>query len=359
MSLQEEIAKYRQEIKSERMDMSFGEIINMYKDREIIISPAYQRAFRWDEKRQSDFIESILLGIPFPSIFVAANPDGKWELIDGLQRISTVLSFFGELKDENGKPYEKNGLVLQEGSMIKKMKGLTIDTLPLEYKLQIKRTPCRVEVVLKESNFEMRYELFKRLNTGGEGLSRQEMRNCIFRGIDNKYNEFVCELAKNEEFRELVPVRISEANKMYYEELVLRYLTLKNSGTRYKQANIQDYMDDYLKKQCYNFDPSSVEQDREIFYKIIHLLSELAEYDIFKLGKRYFTTSMYDSIMLSLATVKDIYDIDVETLALRIEELKKNERFNQYIGSASSNPTSITNKVKIAKAILIDYGKND
>ena len=110
-----EILKYRQEIKSERMDMPFGEIINMYRDKEIIISPEYHRAFRWDEQRQSDFIESILLGIPFPSIFVATNPDGKWELIDGLQRVSTVLSFFNELKDEEGNPYPKNGLKLVEG----------------------------------------------------------------------------------------------------------------------------------------------------------------------------------------------------------------------------------------------------
>ena len=163
----------------------------MYK-RQIIISPEYQRAFRWDQQRQSDFIESILLGIPFPSIFVATNSDGKWELIDGLQRVSTVLSFFNELKDENGNPYPKNGLKLVEGSMLKELKDITIDTLPLEYKLQIKRTPCRVEIILKESEFKMRYELFKRLNTGGEGLSRQEIRNCIFRGLDSRYSEFVC-----------------------------------------------------------------------------------------------------------------------------------------------------------------------
>lgn len=121
MEISAEIQKYRQEIKSERMDMSFGEIINMYRDKEIIISPEYQRAFRWDEQRQSDFIESILLGIPFPSIFVATNPDGKWELIDGLQRVSTVLSFFNELKDDEGKSYPKNGLKLVEGEYVKRI----------------------------------------------------------------------------------------------------------------------------------------------------------------------------------------------------------------------------------------------
>ena len=155
MNISDEIQKYRQEIKSERMDMSFGEIINMYKDNEIIISPEYQRAFRWDEQRQTDFIESILLGIPFPSIFVATNPDGKWELIDGLQRISTVLAFFNELKNASGESYPKNGLKLLSGSLIKDLDGITIDTLPLEYKLQIKRTPCRVEIILKESDFKM------------------------------------------------------------------------------------------------------------------------------------------------------------------------------------------------------------
>ena len=335
MDISSEIQKYRQEIKSERMDMSFGEIINMYRDKEIIISPEYQRAFRWDEQRQSDFIESILLGIPFPSIFVATNPDGKWELIDGLQRVSTVLSFFNELKDENGNPYPKNGLKLVEGSMLKGLKDITIDTLPLEYKLQIKRTPCRVEIILKESEFKMRYELFKRLNTGGEGLSRQEIRNCIF--------------------REIVNISVSNEEKMYYEELVLRYLTLKNKGTRYSQSNIQDYMDDYLESQCKEFNEVQMEMDKALFLNIIKILEELKDENIFKLGRRYFTTSMYDAIMLSLSErTVDLESINIEQLGEKIVELKANEDFKKYVGSASSNPTSITNKVKIAKEVLLD-----
>lgn len=354
MDISNEIQKYRQEIKSERMDMSFGEIINMYKDKEIIISPEYQRAFRWDEQRQSDFIESILLGIPFPSIFVATNADGKWELIDGLQRVSTVLAFFNELKDENGNSYPKNGLALVGGSLIKGLKGVTIDTLPLEYKLQIKRTPCRVEIILKESEFKMRYELFKRLNTGGEGLSRQEIRNCIFRGLDSRYSNFVAEMSKNEIFREIVNVSTSNEEMMYYEELVLRYLTLKNRGTRYVQANIQDYMDDYLESQCKEFNASIVNADKQLFENIMKVLEGLKEQNIFKLGKRYFTTSMYDAIMLSLSEESvNLSQINIDELGKRIVELKKREEFTRYVGSASSNPTSITNKVKIAKKILL------
>lgn len=355
MDISSEIQKYRQEIKSERMDMSFGEIINMYRDKEIIISPEYQRAFRWDEQRQSDFIESILLGIPFPSIFVATNPDGKWELIDGLQRVSTVLSFFNELKDEDGNPYPKNGLKLVEGSMLKGLKDITIDTLPLEYKLQIKRTPCRVEIILKESEFKMRYELFKRLNTGGEGLSRQEIRNCIFRGLDSRYSEFVAELAQDSIFREIVNISVSNEEKMYYEELVLRYLTLKNKGTRYSQSNIQDYMDDYLESRCKELNEVQMEMDKALFLNIIKILEKLKDENIFKLGRRYFTTSMYDAIMLSLSEpTVDLESINIEQLGEKIVELKANEDFKKYVGSASSNPTSITNKVKIAKKVLLD-----
>lgn len=353
-NIDEEIQKYRQEIKSERMDMSFGEIINMYKDKEIIISPEYQRAFRWDPKRQSDFIESILLGIPFPSIFVATNADGKWELIDGLQRVSTVLAFFNELKDPDGKDYPKNRLKLNEGSLITGLKDVTIDSLPLEYKLQIKRTPCRVEIILKESDFKMRYELFKRLNTGGEGLSRQEIRNCIFRGLDNRYNDVIANLSKNKHFRDIVTISKQNEEMMYYEELVLRYLTLKNEGTRYNESNIQDYMDAYLKKQCENYDEDSVNKDIELFEKTCSFLYKLKDNDIFKLGRRFFTTSMYDAIMLTLSTNGlDFTKIDINDFSDRITKLKANSSFDYYVGSASSNPTSITNKVKIAKNLLL------
>ena len=142
---------------------------------------------------------------------------------------------------------------------------------------------------------------------------------------------------------------------MYYEELVLRYLTLKNKGTRYSQANIQDYMDDYLESQCKEFDDAKIQADKELFFDIMKLLKNLKEQNIFKLGKRYFTTSMYDAIMLSLSesTIK-LKELDIDQLSKNIEILKENNDFNKYVGSASSNPTSITNKVKIAKKVLLD-----
>lgn len=90
--LESQVQELRNSLTTDRMDMSFGEIMNMYEQGEIIISPEFQRLFRWTIEQKTKFIESILLGIPIPPIFVAEDNDGRWELVDGLQRISTVLS---------------------------------------------------------------------------------------------------------------------------------------------------------------------------------------------------------------------------------------------------------------------------
>ena len=172
--LVKQVEESRKDIRTDRMDMSFGEIMNMYDEGEIIISPEFQRAFRWGKDTQTRFIESLILGIPIPPIFVAETKRNVWELVDGLQRLSTVLSFFGKLRDK-----EKNNLVLEDASILTELKGFTIDTLPINFKLLLKRTVCRVEVIRYDSEFDMRYELFNRLNTGGVRLSEQEIRNCI------------------------------------------------------------------------------------------------------------------------------------------------------------------------------------
>src|SRR5882724_8867541 len=97
--LKEEIDKAQRLVKTDAYQLSLGEVVNMYKNKEFIINPDFQRLFRWEIGQKSKLVESILLGIPLPSIFVFERDDSTWELIDGLQRISTLLEFMGELKD--------------------------------------------------------------------------------------------------------------------------------------------------------------------------------------------------------------------------------------------------------------------
>lgn len=100
MALQDEISQKSAEVKSESYSMSIGELSNLYKDKEMDIHPEFQRFYRWSDTQKTKLIESILLGIPIPPIFVAQRQDGIWDVVDGLQRLSTIFQFMGILIDE-------------------------------------------------------------------------------------------------------------------------------------------------------------------------------------------------------------------------------------------------------------------
>jgi hypothetical protein len=191
MALPEEIQTARKEIVSDGYEMSFGEIMNLYASKEITISPDFQRLFRWNSSSKTRFIESVLLSIPMPPIFVYQDENGVWELIDGLQRLSTVFEFAGILR----LPTNDDGVELgvYEASVLEGTRFLPSlsncrwepstqdaqDGIGQAQQLQIKRARIRVEILKQESDPEAKFELFQRLNTGGVALSQQEVRNCV------------------------------------------------------------------------------------------------------------------------------------------------------------------------------------
>ena len=227
--LETSIAKTRNTIKSDRLDMSFGEIMNLYEDEELIITPEYQRAYRWSKEQKTLFIESILLGIPVPPIFVAEDKESIWELVDGLQRIATILSFFGKLKDSIN-----NNLVLDKGDIISELLGIDCQKMPVRLLNTIRRAICRVEILRWDSVLDMRYELFSRLNTTASPLTDQEIRNCIFRSHGNNFNQQLQELASEQKFREVVALSDKDYREMFAEELVLRVFCFQNGFFNYR-----------------------------------------------------------------------------------------------------------------------------
>ncbi|WP_164880455.1 DUF262 domain-containing protein [Clostridium manihotivorum] len=344
-SLIEKITGKRQEVKPDRADMTFGEIINMYSNNEIVISPEFQRAFRWEEERQTRFIESLLLSIPIPPIFVAETKEGVWELVDGLQRLSTVLSFFGQLKVK-----DKNNLVLTEGSLIKELKGFTIKTLPERYVLALKRAVCRVEIIRFDSDVEMRYELFNRLNTGGVKLSEQEIRNCIFRGFSNEFNAFIVDLSKRKEFEDNVAKKEDSRERMYLEELVLRYFTLKNYGTRYQ--HIQKHMDSYMLSVTKGEILFDYNEEEKIFMRVMKKINDLGS-EVFRLETLPFSTSIYDPVMIAFSNNIDFIDkLSKEEIWAKLDEMKNDEEFRKQTKTSSSSRSRVVKKIEIANHIF-------
>ncbi len=122
-NLLKEIESKKTEFKTDSYPMSIGELVNLHKDGELVINPDFQRYFRWSNTQKSRFIESILLGIPIPSIFLFQREDGIWEVVDGLQRISTLLQFMSELPEVDDVP-KKDRLVLEGTKYLPHLEGM-------------------------------------------------------------------------------------------------------------------------------------------------------------------------------------------------------------------------------------------
>lgn len=250
MSLEEEVRVARTEIVSDGYDMSFGEIINLYRDNEIIISPDFQRLFRWDISRKTAFVESLLLGIPIPPIFVFQNDDGVWELIDGLQRLSTIFEFVGVLRSADGELAAAS--VLLGTRFLPSLSESTWANTPNSdsgigqaLQLQIKRARVRVEILKQESDPTAKYELFQRLNTGGANLSPQEVRNCVAVMLNKPFFEWLKECSGDENFLNTIDQTEFALEKQVAIELTLRFFAFRNVPY-VTGLDVHEYLDEAL-----------------------------------------------------------------------------------------------------------------
>jgi hypothetical protein len=178
--LEKEIEAAKHSVRTDAYQMSVGELVNMYLADELTVDPEFQRLFRWEIGQKSKLIESILLGIPLPSIFVFERPDGKWELIDGLQRISTILEFMGLLKapDLNGiRPPSileatkylpsLHNTVWEASDKITDVPVKAQKPLGTGDKFNVRRSRIGVEILKRPSDEKTKFDLFQRLNAGG------------------------------------------------------------------------------------------------------------------------------------------------------------------------------------------------
>ncbi len=247
LSLDEQIDAKRSDIRTDKLDMTYSEFANMYERNELVVAPDYQRLFRWSPTQKSRFIESILLGIPTPAIFVAETEDGVWELVDGLQRLSTVLEFFGVLRDADDVPVPPSRLVADDGAALPALDGKRFEDLTLRARLSIRRAGCRVEVVKVGSGLRMKYDLFERLNTGGARLTDQEIRNCIFRAEAPELVLFFDDLAKYEPLQRFLGLSENQQKSLYDRGLVLRFFALKNDLDEFKH-DVEPFITEYVHK---------------------------------------------------------------------------------------------------------------
>lgn len=325
MSLLEQINKKRRDIKTDGYPMSIGEWTSMYENDELDIHPEFQRFYRWTPAQKAGLIESILLGIPLPPVFVSQRKDGVWDVVDGLQRLSTIFQFMGILKDESGKNVEP--LTLQSTKYLPALGGIKWGndneperSLPKELQLVIKRSKIAASIVLKESDETAKYDLFQRLNTGGSELSPQEVRNCLLVMINKDFFEWLKELPKFASFVATTALSDRPLEEAYDMELALRFVLLAQiPEVEIKSIGdvgvfLTEKMTDVAQDKKYK--PAPVKQ---LFEKTFKLLSEVLDDDAFKRfnvkkGRHEggFLLSLFEVIALGVA-----FNIGAKTLCAK------------------------------------------
>ncbi|WP_120340028.1 DUF262 domain-containing protein [Cryobacterium soli] len=280
-TLDAEIGSARRKISTESYPMSIGELTNLYRDGELVIRPAFQRLFRWDVEQKSRLVESILLGIPLPSIFVSQTDDGKWELIDGLQRVSTMLQMQGLLPD-----YEP--LELQPTKYLPNLGGLVWDgaagkALSDAQKLDFKRSKIDIKIVRRESDVTTKYDLFQRLNSYGSPLTAQEMRHALLVGVNADFASWLEVIAQQPSYLNAISLPDKMLTEKYAEELVLRFIYLhKNLDiTAFALRGFNQKLDDGAVAFAEAFPGVSAEVEAT-FSKTFDLLNDAIGADAFR-----------------------------------------------------------------------------
>ena len=344
------------EIRCSAVDFSFGELLNLHKDKEIVIQPEYQRLFRWSSEQRSRLIESILLGLPIPPIFLIENDNGVLELIDGLQRVSSVLQFLDHpavLQPE---------LILMGCDILHALNGHTFESLPPALRLKLKRTPIRATIINRSGDPLVKYEMFKRLNTGGSLLSPQEIRNCSSRMVEggDKFYETIQGLARDPSFLATIS-RLPDATKEQRgdEELVLRYFAVTDYREGFK-GNIEEWLDGLMEQYLFGlkkFDTASnCAHFRAVFQLIAQKFSDQAftRFNEFGESTGRLAPAYFEAVVAAVASNLDLLRLVApDTLKSRLQLAFQSSDFKEATGPGANTITKLNRRIQVVSDYLV------
>jgi len=327
-------------LNQERNDFLLPQILDFVKTNKWInLHPEYQRRLVWDKKKRSQFIESLLMNIPIPPVFLFESEYSRYEVMDGQQRLSTIVDFYEnrfklsgleKWPELNGKNYSDCPPVIQRGLDRRRISAVIV---------------LAENLALERDKFDIRRMVFKRLNTGGQNLIPQEIRNCLFSG---PFNDLLVELAGNDLFDDLWEIpRYSEhirgshissqlADNALFKrmrdcEIVLRFFAFSDSSNI--RGAVVDILDRCMKGNL-ALDKEGISNLRVIFLEALETCRAVFGEKTFRLkneeGKYLLSQPLYDAQMVAINKLKEFKDVLVKKriaiqnqleTALRSEEL--------------------------------------
>ena len=335
----------KREILSQPADEKVGELRSEKETGDLIVSPNFQRHYVWDRQKATNLIESALLGIPIPVIYLAEENDGRRSVIDGQQRLTSFFSFI-DGKFPDGKDFRLGNM-----QVFTEHKGKKYSELPGDVQRRISKYVLRTITLKKESDPELRFNVFERLNTGAVALNDQELRNCIYRG---PYNELLKELANYPDFKEIIGIEGNE-RRMLDVELVLRFTAFLNITYLNYRTPIKSFLNEEMRNNQ-NLSPEKADKIKAAFKNILTLIKSMLgpkAFRRFNAGTadqinggwepKRFNASLYDVLMFGFAN-KDKNLVMRNLDAIReayIDLMTNNAEFCESIERSTSSQQAV------------------
>lgn len=341
-NLEKVLDEARQTVKTDSYPMSIGELAGMYERGEIVLRPEYQRYFRWSEEQKSKLIESILIGLPLPSVFVSQDKDGNWEVVDGMQRLSTIFDFMGILKKDltDGKFYQPFSELSDELFYLADFADKPWKDFSRRIQLDVKRTKVQLTILLRETDLDAKFELFQRLNSGGTAISGQELRNAIMAGSKPKTLAWFERLANNKNFKSVCGLSDRDLSVRFDVELVLRFVVFLSDERKNlpKSKGVDVFLTSAIRKILADddFGYDEYEAKFEATFKAINSAwgANALKYKT-QPGTGKFSISFFEAVALGVA--QNIDDLPTNTqIKKTINSIGKNSDFKSASGSGKN-----------------------
>lgn len=293
--LSKQLSEQRRKVDFDTYDITVDELLRRLSERRIEVAPSYQRQFRWDEARQSRIVESLLLGIPIPPLFMATNSlddvGTGWEVVDGVQRLMSLAHF-----TEIGSSSDSSRFALCDLEILRKFNNYSYMELPENIQRHLLDRSLKVIILNDKSDPKVRFDLFERLNTGGISLTPQELREAVYRGA---FVEFLTRLSSTAEFKNSVNIGERKLDDGTPNEMVLRFFAFLDEYDNFDHSVI-DFLNDYM-QNAQDFTADELAKRERIFYETFGFISWLLPQGIRRGNRNQTPTNLYEAVAVGSA----------------------------------------------------------
>ena len=321
-----EINKLQKRIDYDTRDFPISFIVDQFLNEDYYI-PDYQRKFVWPEEYKSRFIESLILGYPIPLLFLADTSEGRLEIVDGVQRISTLSDFLDDT------------IILKKLTKLKSLNGFKFSDLPLSEQRRLKSKSLRVIVLRKDTELETRTDLFDRLNTSAYTAKNAEVRRGAYK--TNALMQLINKLAQSKEFSDVVYLSENKLKRREDTELVSRFFAYSNNYQNFVHS-VTTFINEYIVETGENFDRKQSKEFEKEFKKVMKFAKKYYPNGFIKVmgnNRRDTPRVRFEALAVGAALALRENPNLVPSKVL-IENMLASDEFNKLVTSDGSNSKS-------------------